>query len=131
MASLRAFVSPAAREPDAKPAGVAETPPLERLDPALVEKYRLALIDATRRYQRYPPQAIARGWQGRVEVRLVIDAHGTIKDASIKTSSRYTILDDQAVNMVKKGKSTTRIPPALGGREFRVDVPVIFELRTG
>jgi len=72
-----------------------------------------------------------RGWQGRVEVHLVIDASGAIKDAIIKTSSRYAVLDDQALDMVKKGKSSARIPPALDGREFSVDVPVIFELQTG
>lgn len=97
----------------------------------MLERYRLALIDATKRYRRYPMQAMDRGWQGRVEIRLVIDANGTIKNAVIKTSSRYAVLDDQALDMVKKGKSFARIPPALSGREFTVDVPVIFELRAG
>jgi TonB family protein len=54
-----------------------------------------------------------------------------IKSASIKISSHYQILDDQALDMVKKGKTLAQIPAALRGREFTVDVPVIFELQTG
>ncbi len=100
-------------------------------DASLLAKYRAALIDAARRYRRYPPQAMERGWQGRVEIRLVIGANGTIKSASIKISSRYQILDDQALDMVKRGKTLAQIPAALRGREFTVDVPVIFELQTG
>jgi protein TonB len=98
-------------------------------DASLLERYRLALIDAAKRYRRYPVQAMERGWQGRVEIRVVIGTNGTIKDALIKTSSNYQILDDQALDMVKK--ALARIPPAPGGREFEVDVPVIFELQTG
>ena len=124
-------VSPPAAEPGASPVAVAERSVGDGLDARLLEKYRLALIDAARRFRRYPPQAMDRGWQGRVEIRLVIDANGTIKNATIKTSSRYAILDEQALDMVKRGKSSARIPPALSGREFTVDVPVIFELRTG
>jgi protein TonB len=129
MASAQTTVPPLTLEPGA--AAVVERPPVGGLDADLLEKYRLALIDAARRYRRYPPQAIDRGWQGRVEIRLVIDANGTIINAVIKTSSRYAVLDDQALDMVKKGKSLARIPPALSGREFTIDVPVIFELQAG
>ncbi len=76
-------------------------------------------------------QAMERGWQGRVEVRVVIGTNGTIKNALIKTSSNYQILDDQALEMIKRGMPLTPVPAALRGREFPVDVPVIFELQTG
>jgi protein TonB len=92
------------------------------------EQYRLALIMATRRYKRYPAVAMEKGWQGRVEVHMVIGANGMIASASIKTSSGHEILDNQAMDMLKKGKTTVQIPASLRGREFSVDVPVIFNL---
>jgi protein TonB len=101
------------------------------MDEALLEKYRLGVIDAARRYGRYPAQAMEMGWQGRVEIRLVIDTNGIVKSASVKTSSSHRILDDQALDMVKKGVEFAHIPPLLQGRELTVDVPVIFELQTG
>jgi len=129
----------AAHAPQSEASRVAELPAteaaakplIEGFDTGLLDAYRLALIDAAKRYKRYPGQAMERGWQGRVEIRVVIGADGMIRRAHVKTSSNYQILDDQALDMVKRGKSLTQIPPALRGREFTVDIPVIFELQTG
>jgi periplasmic protein TonB len=110
----------------------AARPPAELSDAGLLEAYRLALIDAAKRYKRYPVRAMERGWEGRVEIRVVVDANGAIKDALVKTSSRYQILDAQALDMVKRAfNALTQVRPAPRGREFTVDVPVIFELQTG
>jgi protein TonB len=104
----------------------------EALDVNLLEAYRLALIDAARRYKRYPAQAMERGWEGRVEIRIVVGANGMIKSALVKRSSRYQILDDQALDMVRRAfDALAQDKPAPRGHEFSVDVPVIFELQTG
>lgn len=97
-------------------------------DGGTLEQYRLALIVAARRYKRYPAIAMEKGWQGKVEVRMVIGANGMTSNASIKTSSGHEILDNQALDMIKKGKTTVQIPASLRGREFTIDVPVIFNL---
>ena len=97
-------------------------------DAGTLEQYRLALIVATRRYKRYPAIAMEKGWQGRVDVHMVIGANGMIASTSIKTSSGHEILDKQALDMLKKGKTTVQIPVGLRGREFSIDVPVIFNL---
>ncbi|HEY6241788.1 MAG TPA: energy transducer TonB [Burkholderiales bacterium] len=126
-----ASVVEASRTLEAPSAETTAKPSVETFDAGLLDAYRLALIDAAKRYKRYPVQAMERGWQGRVEIRLIIGADGRIKNVLIKRSSNYPILDDQALDMVKKGKPMAQIPPALRGREFTVDVPVIFELQTG
>ena len=100
-------------------------------DAVTLAQYRLALIGAARRYKRYPAQALDKGWQGRVEIRLVVGANGTIQTSLVKTSSGYEVLDNQALDMVKKAKPLTPIPAALRGREFSVDIPVIFDLQAG
>lgn len=97
-------------------------------DRGTLEQYRLALIAATRRYKHYPAIAMEKGWQGRAEVHLVIGANGMLAGASIKTSSGHQILDNQALDMLKKGKTAIPIPAGLRGREFSIDVPVIFNL---
>jgi periplasmic protein TonB len=97
-------------------------------DAGTLEQYRLALIVATRRYKRYPAIAMEKGWQGRVDVHMVIGANGMIASATVKTSSGHEILDNQALDMLKKGKTTVPIPASLRGREFLIDVPVIFNL---
>jgi protein TonB len=119
----------ASHAPETASSEAAAKPLLEGFDASVLDAYRLALIDAAKRYRRYPVQAMERGWQGRVEIRVVIGADGMIKRTLVKTSSSYQILDDQALDMVKR--ALTQIPSGLHGREFILDIPVIFELQTG
>jgi periplasmic protein TonB len=116
----------------AAPSENAPALPAEAADPSLFDAYRLALINAAKRYKRYPVRAMERGWEGRVEIRVVVDASGAIKSALVKSSSKYQILDDQALEMVRKAfDALAQVRPAPRGREFTVDVPVVFELQTG
>ena len=39
------------------------------------------------------------------------------------------MLDQQALEMIEKAKAMAQIPASLQGREFIVDIPVIFSLR--
>ena len=98
------------------------------IDKGTLEQYRLALMAAAGHYKRYPAVAMEKGWQGRVEVRMVIGANGMLAGVSIKASSGHVILDNQAMDMLRKGKTTVQIPTSLRGREFSLDVPVIFTL---
>lgn len=100
----------------------------DAVDAGTLEQYRLALIAATRRYKRYPAIALEKGLQGRVEVHMVIGANGMVAGTSIKAGSGHEVLDKQAVNMLKKGKTTVPIPAGLRGREFSIDIPVVFNL---
>lgn len=125
--------APAESKPASQPpAGIpsAEGTPKSGTDveAGTIEQYRLALIVAARRYKRYPSIAMEKGWQGRVEVRMVIGANGMVARASIKSGSGHEILDSQALDMLRKGKTTVPIPIGLRGREFSIDVPVIFSL---
>ncbi|HKC44057.1 MAG TPA: TonB family protein [Burkholderiales bacterium] len=99
-------------------------------EPGSLAQYRLALIGTAKRHKLYPSQAIARGWQGRVEVRLVIGADGVLSAASIKRSSGYDMLDRQSLDMLRKAHALTPIPPALRGRDFAVEIPVVYELKS-
>lgn len=119
----QAPASPAAR------ASPSPTPSPE--EAGSMEQYRLALIGAAKKYKRYPAQAMEKGWQGKVEIRLVIGANGMTQNVLVKTSSGFEILDNQELDMVRKAKPLAPIPAALRGREFTVDVPVIFDLQTG
>ncbi|TAK67157.1 MAG: energy transducer TonB [Betaproteobacteria bacterium] len=130
--STQPAASVLARTAPQAPAGIPATEAAAKsgneADKGTLEQYRLALIVATRRYKRYPAIAMEKGWQGKVEVHMVIGANGMLANASIKTGSGHEILDNQALDMLKKGKTTVPIPVSLRGREFSIDVPVIFNL---
>lgn len=123
--------APRPSDPQAPVSSAPSSAPADAADAGSLAQYRLALITSARRYKRYPAQAMEKGWQGKVEVRLQIGADGRIQNASVKTSSGYGILDQQALDMITKGKTLVPIPTALRGKEFVVDVPVIFDLQAG
>ncbi len=123
-----------ARVPEVPSAPVPAAPAPGQTDAAdrgTLDQYRLALLGAANRYKRYPAIAMEKGWAGRVEIRIVIGANGLMQSIAVKTSSGFDLLDRTAVDMVTKAKPMTTIPPALRGREFAVDIPVIFSLQTG
>jgi protein TonB len=134
-ASFAAAAAPLPQESEAPPPPLAPLQAAARTrsvpDAGNLDQYRLALIGAARKYKRYPALAVENGWSGKVEVRLVIGADGMVESALVRNSSGYDILDNQALDMIRKAKPLTPIPPALRGREFSVDIPVIFDLQTG
>jgi len=104
-------------------------PRIERPDPGTIAQYRGALISAARRYKVYPRVAIDNNWEGRVQVRMVIGAAGSIASMQVTASAGYQVLDAQALDMIRKAWPEAQLPANLRGREFAVDVPVIFSLR--
>ena len=112
-----------AASPSAAPA------PSVDADPGTLKQYQLAIITTARKYKRYPRAAMDNNWEGKVEVRMVIGANGMIASISIKTSTGHELLDKTALDMITKAKPLTPIPPALRGKEFTVDVPVVFSLK--
>jgi protein TonB len=117
----------AAGEPSLEP----RAGPAEAMDPGSLGQYRLALLGSARRHKLYPEIARERGWQGRVAIELVIGSDGALASASVRQSSGHGLLDREALEMLKRAAALTVVPPALQGREFRLEVPVLFELRNG
>jgi hypothetical protein len=66
-----------------------------------VARFRLDLISEAKRFRRCPPVALDNNWQGRADVRLTFDAT----------------------------QAFVPVPPALRGREFAVEIPVIFDVQ--
>jgi protein TonB len=135
VAAAAAPAAPPAREPAqaVQPAAatraetVAAAPPA--LDPTSVNRYRIAVMGTANRYKRYPRIAQENNWQGRVEVTLRLRANGTIASLDIKKSAGYEALDRQAIDMIREANSRTPLPEVLRGREFAIDIPVVFSLR--
>jgi protein TonB len=76
----------------------------------------------------YPTAAQSRGWQGKVLLRVLVSAEGLSETVSIEQSSGYDILDESALEAVKKWQFT----PAMQGETAlasTVLVPIIFSLR--
>ena len=93
------------------PAVVAPQPSAPRVDEAsqnrLLQTYGQSISKEIKRYQKYPPPAQRRGWEGTAEVLLQIAADGKVTGITLGKSSGHSILDDEAMDMVRRGVAAT------------------------
>jgi len=93
-----------------------------------IESYSSLLANAIAKYKQYPKIAQMRGWQGTVIADLEIDSKGSVISVKIKKSSTYEVLDNEALEMIKKASPFPAPPENLRGKNFNVLVPISFKL---
>jgi protein TonB len=120
--------APAAQEAPAAPAApvraAAEAEPTD-----VLFGYGRLLEQALESNQQYPRLARQRGWQGLVKMRVQFLPGGQIGQISIVRSSGFAMLDETAVAMLRSA-ALPPVPDGLRRREFLLDVPVEFRLRS-
>ncbi|HEY2337586.1 MAG TPA: TonB family protein [Burkholderiales bacterium] len=89
-------------------------------------RFRLEIIEAAKKWKRYPRVAMDNNWEGRADVRITFNAEGRRAAITLTRSSGYDVLDQQALDMVTK--AFVPVPAALRGREFTLEIPVIYSL---
>jgi len=96
----------------------------------LLLTYGQSISKEIRRYQKYPPVAQRKGWEGTAEVLLQIAPDGKVTNITLGKSSGRSILDEEALNMVRKASPLPPAPQNLRGRELTVTVPIVFKLQS-
>src|SRR2546423_1468828 len=120
--------APAAATAEAQPSGpVASVAPSADPDPGSLARFRLEIISIPGRFKRYPRVAIDNNWEGTAEVRLTFTADGRRSSIVIVKSSGHEVLDQQALDTISK--AFVPVPPALRGKEFSLEIPVIYNLK--
>ena len=105
-----------------------QVPGQEGISAEEVRQYRTSLAISAKRFKRYPALAREREWEGRVEIALDFRRLRSGPEVSVATSSGRSILDDQAQEMILQAARVTDLPANLRDRDFRVLVPIIFNL---
>jgi protein TonB len=77
--------------------------------------------------KRYPWLARIQGQEGTVRVQFMIDATGEAQEIRLLESSRSKILDQEAVETVKRVGRFTGLPVSWN-EKVRIDVPMVFQL---
>jgi protein TonB len=139
-APVAAEPAPAAPPPQAAPSAPAAPPAAAPAAPAApaarpgadvdadsVGRFRMQVIEAAGRFKRYPRAAMDNNWEGRADVRVSFGADGRRSSIVVVRSSGHEVLDRQALDTVTK--AFVPVPPALRGKEFAFEIPVIFNLK--
>ncbi len=77
--------------------------------------------------KHYPHVARANRWEGRVVLRAVIGENGQLVDLKVSESSGHSILDEAAMDVLKKAAPLT-LPEPLGRPQVVVQVPISYRL---
>jgi protein TonB len=115
--------APASAASATPPATTASAP----ADATTIGQYRLQLVDAAKRYKRYPEVARENEWAGNVVVGVAVGADAKAQ-ISVRKSSGRPVLDQQALEMFRQAAKEVPLPPALRGKEFSLEVRAIYGL---
>ena len=95
---------------------------------AATNDYSSLLAAAIAKYKQYPKIAHMRGWQGLIIIELQLNPQGGVIYSQIKKSSGYDVLDQEALEMIKRASPFPQPPEALRNKNFTVLVPISFKL---
>ncbi len=88
---------------------------------------RDALWNRIEQLKRYPSQAKANQWEGKVVLEAVIQDNGALVELKVAESSGYAILDQEALRAVKKA-SPLALKHPLGQPRITILVPISYKL---
>ncbi|MEO8411649.1 MAG: TonB family protein [Propionivibrio sp.] len=108
-----------------------QTAPAEKsrvISAEALRQFRVALGDTAERYKRYPALARERGWEGVTEISITLRKNASAPLVALSASSGHTLLDDQALEIMRQAANATLVPGPLRDADFSVRMPVKFRL---
>lgn len=102
--------------------------PRSGVDGEELRQYKLAIAIQARRFRRYPAHARERGWEGTTEIAVVVIDETPWPAVELEKSSGYSVLDDQALEMIRLASRAAFVPSSLRQRGVRFVLPVDFSL---
>jgi protein TonB len=130
LGALFGFAASAQQNPEpqsqaAPRAATAPSPPASESSAAA--SWQQSLVARLARLQRYPPKA--RGAQGVVSLAFTIDRHGNVVSSRIVKSSGSTVLDTEALDLIKRAAPLPPPPAEIADNELSFVVPIRFAAR--
>jgi protein TonB len=101
--------------------------PVHSFPSSVASTFQRALLRHIARYQNYPDEARGARLQGVVQLVFAMTRDGIVLDVWIKSSSGSSVLDQAALDAVRRAQPLPRIPSELPDR-LNILVPVSFAL---
>ena len=133
--------APTAPAEKAAPAATAAAPAAAKVEeedeegPALTAQSLLArqfyVSDAIKKIRsktKYPQRALDRSQAGNVRVSVVIDREGNILNSDLLESSKFDLLNKEAIEAVKRSAPFPALPEEVSGARFEFTVPIRWTL---
>ena len=126
-----AVAEPVVEAPPLPP--VVKEPPKPSADSVkmVTRTYLRALKKQLEQIKDYPATAKRLKQEGTVRVRFTILADGKIEQIEVSESSRYSSLDNSALEAVAKMEKFQPIPKLLEKERWRIEIPIQYKLNAG
>ena len=126
-----AAAEPVVEAPPAPP--VVKEPPKPSADSVkmVTRTYLRSLKKQLEQIKDYPATAKRLKQEGTVRVRFTILADGKIEQVEVSESSRYSSLDNSALEAVAKMEKFQPIPKLLEKERWRIEIPIQYKLNAG
>lgn len=108
------------------PAPSAHGEATEGIDSESVRQYRFSLALAARGFKPRSDAGGGRTRQGTVEVAVSGHRGSALPQVVLHHSSGITLLDDEAVDMMKRAVGVAALPDGMRGHDFRIVMPLLF-----
>lgn len=92
--------------------------------------YFARLMGTLQRNKRYPKEAKKKKEQGTVMLQFSINKRGDVIAANIAESSGHLLLDEAALQMLRKASPLPSIPDSLAQQQLEITIPVEYSLIT-
>ena len=93
-----------------------------------VDGYTLRVMKRIRDNFIYPPEAYENGVEGSVELSLRLSSTGELLEVQVTKSSNWSILDDNAVGIIKRISPFPPFPPDIGEKELWINIPIAYNI---
>jgi len=101
--------------------------PYPRIMISPASEYVRKVSQQIRRNFTYPWAAKEANLEGQVRLTLRVDSSGELLDVQIKQSSGYAVLDENALNIVKKVAPYPPFPAQMQQKEVLIDLPIVYK----
>ena len=93
---------------------------------AATMKFQQALLRHIARYQRYPNAARSLHLEGKVDTLFAMSRDGTLLGVWVRTSSGQILLDNEAIDTIRRAQPLPRIPSELPDR-LSIHLQLVFD----
>ena len=86
------------------------------------------VIARIQKVKRYPESARRNNLEGTAKIEVILSGDGKVNSVSLITASGYTVLDEEAIGMIKRAAPFPKIPEELEISEMKLVLPIVFRL---
>ena len=95
----------------------------------LSRDYRSTLLRLIERHKYYPLRARRNGMEGKTTVSFTVSGNGVISGIGISQSSGKTLLDQAAIQTIKRVGQAPPLPEDIGRSKWKFVVPITYNIR--